>query len=132
MQPYEVINPFANKIQLPDNVHKPTRMHDLVMGVINQITIINQYQRQQKNGYLITEKEDVINGLKLMKESIILKMDELEGKIRTFYEELKKYVEAKAKKEGNKNDEIKFTRFDIKEVFLLSKTQINNYLYPLV
>ncbi len=54
-------------------------------------------------------------------------MDELEGKIRTFYEKLKKYVETKAKKA----EEIKFTRFDIKDEFLLSKVQINKYLYAL-
>jgi DNA primase catalytic core len=132
LQPFEVINPFAHLVELPENVHKPTRMHDLVMGVINQIVILNQYQREKtKDNALIAKKEDVINGLQLMKNSIILKMDELEGKIRTFYEALKKYVETKAKKADKKREDVKFTRFDIKDSFLLSKTQINSYLQQL-
>jgi DNA primase len=132
LQVYEVINPYAHLVELPENVHKPTRMHDLVMGVINQIVILNQYQRQKtKDNELIATKQDVRNGLLLMKNSILLKMDELEGKIRTFYEALKKYVENKAKQTGKKREEIRFTRFDIKDCFLLSKTQINNYLYQL-
>ncbi|WP_063743523.1 CHC2 zinc finger domain-containing protein [Flavobacterium covae] len=32
LQVYEVINPYANLVELPENVHKPTRMHDIVMG----------------------------------------------------------------------------------------------------
>jgi DNA primase len=132
LQVYEVINPYACLVELPENVHKPTRMHDLVMGVINQIVILNQYQRQKtKDNQLIATKQDVRNGLLLMKNSILLKMDELEGKIRTFYEALKKYVENKAKQTAKKREEIRFTRFDIKDCFLLSKTQINNYLYQL-
>jgi hypothetical protein len=133
LQVYEVINPFAHLVELPENVHKPTRMHDLVMGVINQIVILNQYQREKtKEGQLIAKKEDIINGLTLMKDSILLKMDELEGKIRTFYEALKKYVENKAKISQKTREEIKFTRFDVKDHFNLSKAQINRYLTDLV
>lgn len=133
LQVLEVVNPFAHLVELPENVHKPTRMHDLVMGVINQIVILNQYQRKRtKNNEIIAEKEDIIQGLELMKDSILLKMDELEGKIRTFYEALKKYVEQKAKKTQKNREEIKFTRFDIKDHFMLSKAQINRYLTELV
>jgi hypothetical protein len=133
LQVYEVINPYAALVELPGNVHKPTRMHDLVMGVINQIVILNQYQREKtKDHQLIAQKQDVRNGLLLMKNSILLKMDELEGKIRTFYEALKRYVETKARKEGKKREEIKFTRFDVKDHFNLSKAQINRYLTDLV
>ncbi|WP_444626676.1 CHC2 zinc finger domain-containing protein [Flavobacterium columnare] len=133
LQVYEVINPYANLVELPENVHKPTRMHDIVMGVINQIVLLNQYQRNKTpQGQLIAEKEDVINGLLLMKDSIILKMDELEGKVRTFYESLKKFVEKKAKKEDKKREDVKFTRFDIKDHYTLSKAQINRYLTDLV
>lgn len=140
LQVYEVINPYANLVELPENVHKPTRMHDIVMGVINQIVLLNQYQRQRIKSpssggvgeALIAEKEDVINGLLLMKDSIILKMDELEGKVRTFYESLKKFAEKKAKKEDKKKEDVKFTRFDIKDHYTLSKAQINRYLTDLV
>lgn len=132
LQNYKVINPFADLVQLPDNVHKPTRMHEILMGVINQITILHQFSRQRVgNNTLLAEKQDIIQGIELMKDSILLKMDELEGKIRTFYENLKKIIEKRAKKENKKRNEIKFTRFDIKDTFLLSKTQINYYLNQL-
>lgn len=131
LKQYEVINPYADLVQLPDNVHKPTRMHEILMGVIHQITLLNQYQREVKNEKLLVEKEDVKNGIKLMRNSILLKMDELEGKIRKFYEDLKKIIENRAKKENKNREEIRFTRFDIKDNFLLSKTQINSYLSQL-
>ncbi|WP_258929640.1 hypothetical protein [Flavobacterium davisii] len=103
LQVYEVINPYANLVELPENVHKPTRMHDIVMGVINQIVLLNQYQRNKTpQGQLIAEKEDVINGLLLMKDSIILKMDELEGKVRTFYESLKSLLKKRLKRKIRK------------------------------
>jgi len=131
LKPYEVINPYADLVQLPENVHKPTRMHEILMGVIHQITLLNQYQRREKNGKLLVEKEDVKNGIKLMRNSILLKMDELEGKIRKFYEALKNIVEKRAKNENKNREEIRFTRFDIKDNFLLSKPQINRYLNEL-
>ena len=73
----EVINPFATKLQLPEKVHKIRRLNEMYQAVIKQVTFINQYQREVKNGYLITEIEDIEQAIEVLFESIVLKVDEL-------------------------------------------------------
>lgn len=60
LKPYEVINPYANKITLPEEAHKIRRLNELYQSFVRQITLLNQYQRKQdKQGRLITEKQDL-------------------------------------------------------------------------
>lgn len=89
---YEVINPYATKLNLPEKVHKIRRLNEMYQAVIKQVTFINQYRREVKNGYLITEIEDIEQATEVLFESIVLKVDELDGSLRQFYERLKKYV----------------------------------------
>ncbi|MEC3877939.1 CHC2 zinc finger domain-containing protein [Chryseobacterium salviniae] len=118
---YEVINPFATQIQLPNNVKNKRRLNEMFQSIIKQITIIHQYQRETKDNFLITEIEDIENAVEILFESIILKIDELDGSLRQFFEKLKK-----AFKEDS------FTRFDAMEVTGFKKTQLQFYLNELV
>ncbi len=93
LRPYEVVNPYANKILLPQEAHKIRRLTELFHAFVNQVTLLNQYQRKRDGqGRLITEKEDVSTAIEIMFESIILKIDELDGSLRQFYEDLKSYI----------------------------------------
>ncbi|OFY94504.1 MAG: hypothetical protein A2491_02495 [Bacteroidetes bacterium RIFOXYC12_FULL_35_7] len=126
IKPYEVINPFANKIQLPEEAHKIRRLNDLFQSFIKMITVINQYQRRKdEKGRLITETEDIETAIDIMFESIVLKVDELDGSLRQFFEKLKKYVEKKSKS-------FEFTRFDVREATGLGKTQQQHYINKLL
>jgi len=118
---YEVINPFATQIQLPNNVKNKRRLNEMFQSIIKQITLIHQFQREVKNGFLVTEIEDIENAVEILFESIILKIDELDGSLRQFFEKLKK-----AFKEDS------FTRFDAMEVTGFKKTQLQFYLNDLV
>lgn len=112
---YEVINPYATKLQLPEKVHKIRRLNEMYQAVIKQVTFLNQYQRQlTKDNQLITEIEDIEQATEILFESIILKVDELDGSLRQFFERLKKYV---------KNDSEEFILRDVRQEFNLSKTQ---------
>lgn len=112
---YEVINPYATKLQLPEKVHKIRRLNEMYQAVIKQVTFLNQYQRQlTKDNQLITEIEDIEQATEILFESIILKVDELDGSLRQFFERLKKYV---------KNDGEEFILRDVRQEFNLSKTQ---------
>ena len=86
----EVQNPYATQIQLPENVHKKRRLNEMFQSIIKQITIINQYQRRTNNGRIVTQIEDIENAVEILFESIILKIDELDGSLRQFFEKLKK------------------------------------------
>ena len=117
----EVQNPYATKIQLPENVHKKRRLNEMFQNIIKQITIINQYQRRTQNGRIVTEIVDIENAVEILFESIILKIDELDGSLRQFFEKLKKKF---------KTDD--FTRFEAMEATGFKKTQLQHYINQLV
>lgn len=117
----EVQNPYATQIQLPENVHKKRRLNEMFQSIIKQITIINQYQRRTQNNKLITEITDVQEAVEILFESIILKIDELDGSLRQFFEKLKKKF---------KTDD--FTRFEAMETTGFKKTQLQYYINQLV
>lgn len=120
---YEVINPYATQIQLPNNVKNKRRLNEMFQSIIKQITLIHQYQRQvaPAGNHLITDIEDIENAVEILFESIILKIDELDGSLRQFFEKLKKSFKEES-----------FTRFDAMEVTGFKKTQLQFYLNDLV
>ena len=117
----DVQNPFATQIQLPENVQKKRRLNEMFQSIIKQITILNQHQRTYKNGKIQTEIQDVENAVEILFESIILKIDELDGSLRQFFEKLKK-----------KFDNQDFTRFEAMETTGFKKTQLQHYINQLV
>ncbi|MEN2436735.1 CHC2 zinc finger domain-containing protein [Weeksellaceae bacterium A-14] len=122
LKQYEVINPYAMELQLPDKVKNKRRLNEMVQSIIKQITILNQYQRKQtKDGKLITEIEDLEQGIEILFESIILKIDELDGSLRQFLEKLKKRFEQR-----------EFNRFEAMEYTGFKKSQLQVYLNELV
>jgi hypothetical protein len=129
LKPYEVINPYANKILLPQEAHKIRRLTELYHAFINQTTLLNQYQRQKDSqGRLITEKEDIQTAIEIMFESIILKIDELDGSLRQFYEDLKGYI----MKQGEEYQNFQFTQIEIRQALNIKKTRLAYNLNELV
>jgi DNA primase len=127
LKPYEVLNPYANRINLPEEAHKLRRLNELYQSFVRQITLLNQYQRRKdREGRLISEIEDLQTACDILFESIILKVDELDGSLRQFYEKLKAYIIAK----GNRAYE--FNRFEIRTATGVSKTQQHYYLTRLL
>jgi len=129
----EVINPYAEKIQLPEEAHKIRRLNDLFQNFIKMVTLINQYQRKKApspsgNGALIAEIEDVETAIEIMFESIVLKVDELDGSLRQFYEKLKSYLQKNYKDNYSK---VEFTQREVRQSLHISKAQINRYLQNL-
>lgn len=124
IEPREVINPFAEQIQLPEEAHKIRRLNDLFQNFIKMVTLVNQYQRRAVGKQLIAEIEDVETAIEIMFESIVLKVDELDGSLRQFYEQLKAFVEQKSKG-------YEFNRFEVRAATGLGKTQQHHYLTKL-
>ena len=121
---YEVINPYATQLHLPEKVHKIRRLNEMYQAVIKQVTFLNQYQRKLTgNNQLITEIEDIEQATEVLFESIILKVDELDGSLRQFFERLKKHV---------KSENQEFILREIRQEFNSSKTQIFRYIQTLL
>ena len=126
IRPHQVINPYAHKIQLPKEAHKIRRLNELYQSFVRQITLLNQYQRKRdKTGRIISEKADLKQACDILFESIILKVDELDGSLRQFFERLKKYVKARS-------EDYEFNRFEVRKATGVSKTQQHYYTRQLV
>ena len=118
LKPYEVINPYATKIKLPEEAHKIRRLNELYQSFVKQIALLNQYQRKKdKQGRLITAPEDLQSACDILFESIVLKVDEIDGSLRQFFERLKNYVSTKQEKTDD------FTQREIRQAFNISKAQ---------
>lgn len=139
LDPVEVINPFAEKIHLPKEVHKIRRLNQLYQSFVKQITILHQFQREKdKKGRVITDKEDLRLACEIMFDSIHLKIDELDGSLRRFYERLKGYVKEQSKthqeepQEGDDNPTYSFTQREIRHAMRQSKSQLQRYINDLM
>lgn len=130
LKPYPVINPYADKVNLPEEAHKIRRLNGLYQAFVKQITLLHQYQRKQDaQGRLISEKEDLQTAAEIMFESIVLKVDELDGSLRQFYERLKQYVKTK----GNDHHEsYEFNQREIRHALHISKSQLHRYIQDLL
>jgi len=130
IQPYKVINPFAQKLQLPQEAHKIRRLNDLFQCFVKMVTLINQYQRQTDGRKrLITEIDDIETAVHIMFESIVLKVDELDGSLRQFYEKLKAWLQKHHKDNYRK---IEFTQREVRQAMNMSKAQASRYLQNLL
>ena len=126
LKPIAVVNPYASIVKLPQNVHKLRRLHGMYQNLVAQVTWWHQYQRKKDNqGRIIAEKQDLQIACDILFETIILKVDELHGSLRQFYETLKTGIQ-------KKGEETLFNRFEIKEITKISKTQMHRYINQLV
>jgi DNA primase/energy-coupling factor transporter ATP-binding protein EcfA2 len=130
IKPFESVNPYANFLQLPPEAHKIRRLNDLFISFIKMVTLLNQYQRKRdEKGRLITEIADIETALSIMFESIVLKVDELDGSLRQFYENLKNYLK---KTYNGSHQQAAFSLRDVRQSLNISKTQLFRYANDLV
>lgn len=126
IKPLQVVNPYAHRIKLPEEAHKIRRLNQLYQAFVKQITLLHQYQRKRDGqGRVITEKQDLQLACKILFECIVLKVDELDGSLRNYFEQVKNYVNEK----GGKDYE--FTRREIRQSLKVSKSQQHFYMQQL-
>lgn len=122
----EVVNLYASQLQLPPDAHKIRRLNDLFLNFVKMVTLLHQYQRNRDSkGRLIAEIQDIATAVDIMFESIVLKVDELDGSLRQFYERLKQYVQEKGR-------QYEFSRFDVRAATGVGKTQQHFHINRLV
>jgi DNA primase len=127
LEPYQVHNPNATKLKLPEGIRDERRLYRLYLYFIDMITVLHQYQRKKtEQGKLISTKQDCQIAKDLMFECIMLKMDELDGSLRQFFERLKDYTN----KQNNTGYE--FTQREIREALQVKKTALSYYINELM
>lgn len=124
LKSYEVVNPFADKLNLPLEAKMLRRLNSQFQNFVSQITILHQYQRKtDTKGRLISTKEDIAQAVDIFFSSIIIKVDELDKSTRQFFENLKAFV--KSQKAGTSQ---KFTAREIRQGLNVSKTSAFRYM----
>ena len=127
LAPYQVHNPHATKLKLPEGIRDERRLYRLYLYFIDMITVLHQYQRKKtEQGKLIATKQDCQKAKDLMFECIMLKMDELDGSLRQFFERLKDYVNKQ------NNNSYEFTQREIREALQVKKTALSYYINELI
>lgn len=130
LQQYKVVNPYATRVHLPPDAKDINRLHELFIRLINQITILHQYQREKDpQGRLITTIGDVELAVNIMFDAIVIKVDDLPENLRKFIERLKSYIKGKAG--GNYHD----YNFKLREARIslnMNKSALDNYVQSLL
>lgn len=129
LAPGVVINPYAGRLQLPPDAHKIRRLNDLFLNFVKMVTLVHQYQRNKDGqGRLITEIADLETAVAIMFDSIVLKVDELDGSLRQFYEQLKSYLQ----NTYTHGDSALFSQREVRQALRISKAQCSRYFSQLL
>jgi len=120
LEPLEVVNPYAGKVRLPEGAHKLRRLHELYLSFVRQVCLIHQYQRRKdERGRLVATPEDLRVAASVLFEAIVLKVDELDGGVRQFYERLKGWL--------GEHDTRDFTQREVREALHVSRAQCSRF-----
>ena len=125
----DVINPYATLIELPAEVFKPRRTLSLLLSFIESITLYHQYQCETSSppgrpgGAIITHPTHIEWALKLLRDVLFRKSDELNAAQRNFLEVLKTLLAAENKKS--------FYAGDVRKQLRLPPRTLSRYLYEL-
>lgn len=98
LEPIKIINPFAQLIELPKEIPHGANTLSLLLDFIEVVTYFHQRQRQQQVNeqtgeiYIETTFSDIELAFSLLKNSLLLKVDELSTPVRDFFEWLKTYL----------------------------------------
>jgi len=133
LRPIKVVNPYAQFIDLPEEVFKPRRTMILLLSFIETITFYHQHQREVKFNNQTTAKsgqageryieatcEDVEKGFNLLRDVLFSKSDELSGACRHFFERLKKHT-----------GEAPFYTREIRKAFRINPSNLKRYMIEL-
>ena len=124
-----IINPFAELINLPQDVAHPRKSLLLLLNFIEAITFLHQHQRKQtvnkQTGeiFIKTHPQDIELAFKLLKNSLFRRADELSTTARGFYSWLVKFL--------NEAGTNQFTALDIRKAKAVHPRTLNRYLQEL-
>ena len=131
--PIQIRNPYAEQLQIPDEVFKPRRSNAHYLAFIEAVTFYHQYQREKQydtdkssndpTAYIETTLEDIAEANKLMKEVLIRKSDPLTAVCRKYLEWLKVWLR-KAKKSS-------FTNQEVRQVLRINPSNQKRYMVQL-
>ena len=140
LRPLVVVNPYAEQLAFADSRTRTRRDHEKYLTLIDSIALLHQYQREIKsadqNGvaleYIEVTKQDIALANHLAHEIIGCSLDELPPPTRSLLQSLDSLVAEKIEEKGLRQNEVRFTRREVREAAGLSNSQVNVHLDRLV
>jgi len=130
LMPVTVRNPFAEKLQIPEEVFKPRRSNAHYLAFIEAVTFYHQYQREKQHDqdtgeeFIETTLEDIQEANQLMKEILLRKSDQLNGATRSYFEVLKAHL--------SKDSKTTFTNREMRSRLRIKGTTLRRYHHNLL
>ena len=123
LKPLMVINPYAHQLTFLDNRLRARRDNIKYLNLINSITLIHQYQRQQKTvehkgeklPYIEVEISDIETANKLAAAILGTSLDDLAPQTRKLLELIYKHSEELAEKNSIEITDVRLTRRTIRD-----------------
>ncbi|MBL4827101.1 MAG: toprim domain-containing protein [Spongiibacteraceae bacterium] len=140
LKPLAVVNPYAEQLRFADSRTRTRRDHEKYLTLIDSIVLLHQYQRNIKtiehNGqsveYVEATLDDIALANQLAHDILGRSLDELPPPTRRLLQHLHTLVNEKIKTESLRQNEVKFTRREVRETAGLSDTQVRTHLDRLV
>jgi len=140
LRPLAVVNPYAEQLAFADSRTRTRRDHEKYLTLIDSIALLHQYQRETKRleqqgqviEYIEVTRADIALANNLAHEILGHSLDELPPPTRQLLQHLHRLVADKLKAEGLRQNEVRFTRRDIREASGLSNSQVSVHLARLV
>jgi DNA-binding HxlR family transcriptional regulator len=129
LEPVNVINPYAQLINLPADVGHPRKSFLLLLNFIELITFFFQHQREKtvdkSTGeiFVKTHPDDIETAFHFLKNNLFRRADELSSSARGFYHWLTQYLKE------SKTD--RFSALDVRRAKRLHPRTLNRYLNEL-
>jgi hypothetical protein len=137
LKPVTIINPYAEHLQLPNEVFKKRRTNAHYLQFIEAITFYKQYQKQwvdlstgeclpcgEVGGAIHTDIEDIQEANELIKHILLRKSDELNGATRHYLELLKSYLKDK--------EQLEFKTKEVRAYYKLNYNSQKMYMLALI
>jgi len=125
LQPITVVNPYAELLQIPQQVFKKRRSNAHYLAFIELISFYKQHDREYKVDettgeiFIETTIEDIEEANGLMKEILLRKSDELNGATRNYFEQLKQSLQ--------QNKESFFTNTSVRNQLRIPLSSVKRY-----
>ena len=127
--PVTIRNPYAESLQIPEEVFKPRRSNAHYLAFIEAVTFYHQHQREKQvdketgEEFIETTLEDIEEANKLMKEILLRKSDDLNGATRNYFERLKDWLKLE--------DKNSFTNVSVRQALKVKASNQKRYMIAL-
>ena len=125
LAPITIRNPYAEQLKIPREVFKQRRTNAHYLAFIEVVTFYQQYQREpqvdKETGecYIETTLEDIRQANALLKSILLRKSDELSGAIRSYFEQLKRYLQ--------QSGQLSFTNSSVRNHLRIPLSSVKRY-----